>query len=277
MMSAVWSVAVAVVLVIVGHLLGALASEEIYTRICRLPFAAIRLAVLAVPKQEREELRSDLEADLAYLLKETEGLPITKLWRGIRFAGSLLLRSHELSGRRTLGITALRVVGGSTALGVAGFWVWLTAGDWSDNFLLVDWQQFIGGLTDAGYGGWAYRISFAANAVADCASGLAFLPLVLCGVRVALWPEHRWMAGRYPLGALRIIWACVSIGVGGLAVFLETSFLMGFFSGSADQITNRFAFIIGLGFAFITLAGKMALVELTQEMSESESELSSVC
>jgi hypothetical protein len=65
--------------------------EEASTRLNRIPLALIRLATTRVPDELRAELAAEWTAVLELVLRGTEGMPLTKLWRGIRYASGLLL------------------------------------------------------------------------------------------------------------------------------------------------------------------------------------------
>jgi DNA-binding transcriptional MerR regulator len=76
--------------------------EEIETRIGRIPDALIRLAAARLPRQARDDLTGEWRAELDFILRDTDGLPVTRLLRGMRYAIGLLRVSpgtaSELSG-----------------------------------------------------------------------------------------------------------------------------------------------------------------------------------
>jgi DNA-binding transcriptional MerR regulator len=76
---------------------GEMLKEEMQTRLCRIPNAVIRAAVLRLPKQSRSELAEEWRSELAFVVNDTEGLPVTRLLRGIRFAGSLLWTARQIA------------------------------------------------------------------------------------------------------------------------------------------------------------------------------------
>ncbi len=76
---------------------GEMLKEEMQTRLCRIPNAVIRVAVLRLPEQARSELADEWLSELAFIVNDTEGLPVTRLLRGIRFAGSLLWTAREMA------------------------------------------------------------------------------------------------------------------------------------------------------------------------------------
>jgi DNA-binding transcriptional MerR regulator len=71
--------------------------EELQTRLGRLPYALIRLATWQLPRQERDDYADEWRAELAFVLRDTDGLPITRLFRGIRFAIGLLRVSRSIA------------------------------------------------------------------------------------------------------------------------------------------------------------------------------------
>jgi hypothetical protein len=86
---------------VVWRALGAMCEEEIETRIGRLPHALIRLAVLRLPQDVRSDLADEWTAELGFIVSETDGLPVTRLLRGLHFAASLFRVApsvaHELT------------------------------------------------------------------------------------------------------------------------------------------------------------------------------------
>ncbi len=67
-----------------------LMSEEARTRLARIPFAIVRLARARLPRDLRDDLAQEWDAELMFVLTGTEGMPITRLLRGTRFALGLL-------------------------------------------------------------------------------------------------------------------------------------------------------------------------------------------
>jgi hypothetical protein len=78
--------------------------EEARTRVVSIPFAILRLAMARVPHAMRDDLAAEWNAELHYILRGSEGLPITRLIRGIRYAVGLLRAARAvaagLTGRR---------------------------------------------------------------------------------------------------------------------------------------------------------------------------------
>ena len=76
--------------------------EEIRTRMAGLPYALIRMASNRLPEEARDDVTDEWWAELAFVLRDTNGLPLTRFLRGIRFAMGLVWSSRvvarELSG-----------------------------------------------------------------------------------------------------------------------------------------------------------------------------------
>jgi exopolysaccharide biosynthesis polyprenyl glycosylphosphotransferase len=70
--------------------ISAMCQEEIRTRMGRLPYAVLRAAALRIPRAERPEVIAEWQAELDFILGETDGLPMTRLLRGVRYSASLL-------------------------------------------------------------------------------------------------------------------------------------------------------------------------------------------
>jgi hypothetical protein len=73
--------------------------DEVRTRLDRLPYLLIRAAVLRIPRADRADLTAEWEAELDAVLHGTDGLPLTRLLRGIWFSADLLLRGAPAVAR----------------------------------------------------------------------------------------------------------------------------------------------------------------------------------
>lgn len=71
--------------------------EEMRTRLARLPGVVLRLAVLRLPQEVRDDVAEEWQAELNFVLSETDGLPLTRLFRGARYALSLLWASGSVA------------------------------------------------------------------------------------------------------------------------------------------------------------------------------------
>jgi hypothetical protein len=76
--------------------------EEMRTRMAGLPYALVRVASKRLPEEVRDDVADEWRGELAFVLRETDGLPLTRLLRGMRFAMGLVWSSRvfarELSG-----------------------------------------------------------------------------------------------------------------------------------------------------------------------------------
>jgi hypothetical protein len=88
--AAAWAALVGLIGMLVLACVGDLASEEVRGRLERLPHALIALAARRAPPEMRAELREEWAAELHEILRGAEGLPITRLVRGIQYAAGVL-------------------------------------------------------------------------------------------------------------------------------------------------------------------------------------------
>jgi len=98
--------------------------EEIRTRLGQLPRALIWLAARRLPKELRSDLAAEWTAELEFMVAKTEGLPVTRFWRGLVYAGGLLRVApsigRELTGasRRLISMAGRLVTAGVITYGV---------------------------------------------------------------------------------------------------------------------------------------------------------------
>jgi hypothetical protein len=81
--------------------------DEVRARLGGLPFWLLRRAARRIPKAVRSDVVEEWNAELEFILRATEGLPLTRLVRGTRYAADLLLRgapamAREIGGRWTI-------------------------------------------------------------------------------------------------------------------------------------------------------------------------------
>jgi hypothetical protein len=79
--------------------LGNMAQQEAQTRLSRLPCLLLRIAARRLPTELRDDLSGEWEAELGFILTGTDGLPLTRLWRGTRYAGGLLASARRIYPR----------------------------------------------------------------------------------------------------------------------------------------------------------------------------------
>ncbi|MFG1883777.1 hypothetical protein [Micromonospora sp. NPDC049102] len=66
--------------------------DEVRARLGRLPFWLLGLAGRRLPLAARSDVVDEWNAELEFILRDTEGLPLTRLVRGTRYATDMLLR-----------------------------------------------------------------------------------------------------------------------------------------------------------------------------------------
>jgi lipopolysaccharide/colanic/teichoic acid biosynthesis glycosyltransferase len=93
-----WAFLMGFIGILATAVIGDLFSEEIRTRLERLPATVIRFAGRRLPADIQDEWTDEWLAELAFILRGTESLPITRLVRGARFAVGHL-RSAPAIGR----------------------------------------------------------------------------------------------------------------------------------------------------------------------------------
>jgi len=93
-----WALVIGLMGTLVTAVVADLFSEEARTRLELLPAAVIRFAGRWLPADARDEWTDEWLAELAYILRGTESLPISQLVRGTRFAVGHL-RSAPVIGR----------------------------------------------------------------------------------------------------------------------------------------------------------------------------------
>ena len=100
-------VMITAVSLVFGLVIGAIKSlltEEIRTRLRQLTYALIRLAGSRVVHEIRDDLFDEWRAELDYIFRDTEGLPVTALLHGTTYATGLLLAApaieRELTGAK---------------------------------------------------------------------------------------------------------------------------------------------------------------------------------
>ena len=99
-MSIAWALLAGLICLVIWLLrnaAGEMLKEEMQTRLCRIPNALIRVAVLRLPELGRSDLADEWRSELAFIENNTAGLPVTRLLRGVRFAGSLLWAARGMA------------------------------------------------------------------------------------------------------------------------------------------------------------------------------------
>jgi hypothetical protein len=95
--------AVVAVAILLGSVLWAtvtdMCKDEVRTRLGGLPYLLIRVASLRIPRTARSDMADEWNAELEYILRGTEGLPVTRLLRGVTYSADLLLRGARAVAR----------------------------------------------------------------------------------------------------------------------------------------------------------------------------------
>jgi lipopolysaccharide/colanic/teichoic acid biosynthesis glycosyltransferase len=102
-----WAFVIGLTSTLVTAVVGDLFSEEARTRLEQLPVAVIRFASQWLPADVRDEWTDEWLAELAYILRGTESLPISRLVRGTRFALGHLCSAPAIG--RDLGRSGLTI------------------------------------------------------------------------------------------------------------------------------------------------------------------------
>src|SRR5262249_32787720 len=134
-MSAGWvrlCMVAALAVVLLRNTIAEMFSEEIKTRLSLLPYATLRLAALRLPRRTRDDVLGEWRAELDFILSDTDGLPLTRLIRGmcysasllrllvpVRALGQLIARYVKSGRRRGVSRDAAKVLAGK-----ADTWVW---------------------------------------------------------------------------------------------------------------------------------------------------------
>lgn len=63
--------------------------QEVKTRLLHLPNTLITLAAMRLPKEIRDDIAAEWLGELASVLRDAEGLPLTQLLRGLQYAMGL--------------------------------------------------------------------------------------------------------------------------------------------------------------------------------------------
>jgi hypothetical protein len=106
-MSAAWIAALVLGTSVIGGIaklvMGGMIREEAQTRLGRIPYAVIQLATARVAPELRDDLVAEWRAELEFLLTDTEGMPLTRLVRGIRYSAGLLVSARAITDGLTRG------------------------------------------------------------------------------------------------------------------------------------------------------------------------------
>lgn len=194
--------------------------QEFESRLQRLPVALVHIAARAQPCADRAELVEEAEAELAFILSETGGLPLTRLWRGLRYAGGLVKASPHLSGEpSSASVWGTALVSGC-GITLAAFSVFLDwGGGWQFSPLGLLVQDFSDGPVPAlgrlyWLAGMGNQLSMLTLTTSQLVMGLA----ISFAGRVHFQHWTAWEIMKVPVRALEWGWALMAFSgiVGGL-------------------------------------------------------------
>lgn len=106
--------------------IGRTLQEEAVRRLGRIPFALISLVSARLPRELRDDVAAEWRAELDFALRGADGMPITRLLRGIRYSVGLLMSAPAIADslRRT-SRRLLRIARATGAAGATAWAVWL--------------------------------------------------------------------------------------------------------------------------------------------------------
>lgn len=111
--------------ILVKVVVGPMLQQEAATRLSRIPFALIRLATARLPRELRDDMTAEWRAELHFVLHGTEGMPLTRLLRGIRYSLSLVKSAPAIADNlRGSARRLLRTARYLASLSAIGFSVW---------------------------------------------------------------------------------------------------------------------------------------------------------
>ena len=224
---------------VVGHII----EDEPGTRLDRIPFAILALAAARLPREFRDHLVAEWRTELQFILRKTEGGPLTRLRRGSRYAVGLLISAPAvadgLRGDTRRVLRAARIIGAAAAISCAA-WVSILSYDCLDVTTTVFYTlvpQVPAGRTLL-YAPHLYIPHPASSGMMLAASDAAGAAALLC---LAAWLATTWRPLVYLGGA-----TCVAaeilhfLGGGGtLYFFVAAAVFCIVFAIAAHQLTGR--------------------------------------
>jgi hypothetical protein len=88
--------AVSFIVLLLGKVSLDLMSKELQGQTEQLPYRILRLAARRLPSALRTQYSEDWEAELDYILKRHDALPVTRLLLGVRYSTGLLRGARQL-------------------------------------------------------------------------------------------------------------------------------------------------------------------------------------
>jgi hypothetical protein len=138
---------VTLVVLLAEAVIGRRLQEKAMTRLGRIPFALISLASARLPQELRDDVAAEWRAELDFALRGADGMPLTRLLRGIRYAAGLLMSAPAIAD--SLRGTSRRLLRIARAIGAAGataYAIWLLVYSYDyfqphQGFLVFGWAQ----------------------------------------------------------------------------------------------------------------------------------------
>lgn len=114
-MKVVWGI-IGFLVALVATTVGDLVSEELRSRLDRMPYTVLRLAIRRLPVELRPSVGDEWLAELHHILRQTKGLPLTRLVSAMPYALGLLRTARrigrDLRAARTGAVSISRKPGG---------------------------------------------------------------------------------------------------------------------------------------------------------------------
>jgi hypothetical protein len=204
--------------------------QEFESRLQRIPGVLVHIAARAQPCADRAELVQEAEAELSFILSETGGLPLTRLWRGLRYAGGLVKASPHLSGEPSSASVWGSALVSGLGITLASFSVFMACdGSWEFSPLGELMQDFSDGPVP-GLG----RLYWLAGMVNELSTLTLSISLLMMGAAIAFagrvhfqhWTV--WEIMKVPARALGWGWALFAFsgvvgGLSGVEIDMHTS------------------------------------------------------
>ena len=124
----IWGVVAGFVAAVIAKTATDASTEELRTRLDRLSRTILAIAARSLPNEEQDDLLAEWEAELCFILRHTEGLPLTRIWRGLRFAMGLALSGPALGRERGTWLRIAQVAVPALGASVSGFGVFTLLG-----------------------------------------------------------------------------------------------------------------------------------------------------
>ena len=95
-MKVVWGAIAGFIMTIISMTVGALVSEELRSRLDRMPHAVLRLAIRRLPVETRQSVGNEWQAELHHILRHAESRPITRLLKATPYTFGLLRKARRV-------------------------------------------------------------------------------------------------------------------------------------------------------------------------------------